>query len=363
MECDDKCAFKRYCNYHMDGRGYVPVSTKVELMYGLAVHAAIDHAATGNPKAMDEAQRHAEGLRKLTDPTPDGFTLGDELLAMLKGQTQTFKRYTLPRILEEYEWIESEVEIEIEFAPGFLYLARLDGILRRRLDDYFFVLEAKTTRYPQDLAAAAPTNFQLLLEIEALKTRFPKAKIGGAQLLTFAKGMNKKASKREQAMGMDGYRQLSPFTYWYGREEADGTQEYRLDWASKWDRVPTWTIPNWYEIAAANWPDEIRSQIQFWPGIRPDDDRVKRVLRQRLFREEQISYFKPLVPVDPETHDIRLDQIFRQNFGNCENDGGFRRPCPYKAICYSPNVAADPLASGLYEVRSINHPKENEIGD
>jgi hypothetical protein len=349
-----KCGRKFYWNYLFGGRGVVPATDKPELAFGLSVHDAMEYVATGNEDALVQSEYHLDYLQKIDEVTPDGYLVGEEYESLRYGLTETFKRFTLPRILEDYEWVGSEIEITLPLASEISLMTRLDGHLRRRSDGVNFVLEAKTTTMPEELAKQASKNFQLLLEIEALRHHLKGEPVGGAILLTYNKGRKQPASKRDQDEGRDGFRLLSPFTYWNGRELADGTREYRLEYTRGWDRIPTWEIPNWYEIALANWPDEVKSQVQLWPSIEADPARTASVIRQVVSQEELVKIFKGYTPNNAPL----VDTFFPQNFGNCENDGGFRKPCPYAACCFSPNVGRDPIGSELYTERLFNHPQE-----
>jgi hypothetical protein len=131
-----------------------------------------------------------------------------------------------------------------------------------------------------------------------------------------------------------------------------------LDWASGWDRTPAWDIPGWYEFALANWPDEVKDQIQIVNAVDADPVRTASVIRQVVNRELQIAGAKHANGLIGITDPI-LDYGWSQNFAACANFGGFRRECAYVRCCFSPNCSRDPLSNG-FEWRAPNHPVERE---
>ncbi len=364
-ESDNRCERQLFHGYYNGGRGYTPVGGKFDLEFGKLVHAYVEGVV-----ALDWT-----GLYAATEGqfTPEGVTTYAEAAALFHGLTQTYTRFLKPQLEAEYELVASEVEMTMELAPGIQWCSRLDGILRRRSDGLYFVLEAKTTSWPDQLMEQSRTNFQLLMECEALR-RFlndtpndyiacgDRAEVGGAVLLVFNKGTRRQATKWEQEHGKDGYRRLSPFTYWYGKSLADGSMEYQLEWTQKkgFERIPTWTIPGWYEILLEHWPEVAKLQVQLWPSVDFDEVRTASVIRQVVSRERRIAHYKAqaaCLPADSSQQPVLVDTHFSQNFANCLNDGGFRKRCAAYDLCFSPNVARDPLSNG-YEERVPNHPQE-----
>ncbi len=374
-ETDNSCERKLYWGYYAGGRGLTPVGGKFDLEFGKAIHAHVE----GVPETEHSLTAVGETLD--TVETPDGWNAFHEAAALYDGLTKTYTRFLQPQLEAEYDVVGSEVEMTMELAPGIFWMSRLDGILRRKADGLYFVLECKTTSYPDDLMKQSRTNFQLLMECEALrrwlaerhflkhgldsyldKAPPPFPQVGGAVLLVFNKGTRREATKWEQEHGRSGYRRLSPFTYVYGKSLADGSMEYQLDYTSKkgFECIPTWTIPGWYDILLANWPQVAKLQVQLWPSVDFDEVRTASVIRQIVSRERRLAHYKAqaaALPVDSSQQEVLVDANFSQNFGNCLNDGGYRKQCPFYSCCFSPNVARDPLSNG-YEERVPNHPIE-----
>ncbi len=374
-ESDNRCERQLFHGYYNGGRGYTPVGGKFDLECGKAIHAHVEGVDdTENLTAVHDSLVNVE--------TPDGWNAYHEACALHKGLTETYTRFLKPQLEAEYELVASEVEMTMELAPGIQWMSRLDGILRRRSDGLYFVLECKTTddKYTDDLMGSSRTNFQLLMECEALRRHLlelrhyleleegkiqPTAEVGGAVLLVFNKGNKKKATEWEEDHGKTGRRRLSPFTYWHGKSLADGSMEYQLEWTNKkgFERIPTWTIPGWYDILMENekWREVAKLQVQLWPSVDFDEVRTASVIRQVVSRERRVAHYKAqaaALPADSSQQPVLVDTYFSQDFTNCLNDGGFRKRCAAYDLCHSPNVARDPLSSGLYEVRVPNHPQE-----
>jgi hypothetical protein len=356
------------------GRGVEPVGERADLEFGKAIHFEIElsnhYREYGNAE-NDPPLLHTIKLWEASKDvqTPDGFSQWFEWCALLHGMVETFRRSTLPRLLAEYDWLASELELTTEIAPGIQWMSRLDAVLRRKADGLYFVLEAKTSSWLDRLLKSAPTNFQLLMECEALRhhlddelwytTNGPlPPQIGGALLLVFDKGRRQAASAAEKKRGLEGYRRLSPFTYWYSRSRANGETDYRLDYAAGFERTPVWTIPDWFELM---WSNPVmravaEASVQVWPSVSFDTERVASVLRQIVHRELVLSgAVKELGGTGPE-----VDILFAQNFSNCHNFSGFGRDCEYLNCCFSPRVGADPVGSGEFQWRVPNHIIEEE---
>ncbi len=347
VEAGHQCQRKRFWSYHYDGRGITPVIEGLDLTFGKAIHADLEYQLNGWGHA---AMPDMAASTKL----PDGGTQDQEWAVLYRGLTGTFKEWVLPSILETYEVLGTEVELTTELAPGIQWMTRLDAVLRRKADGLYFVLEAKTSSWMDKLFAGLPYNFQLLMEVESLRRAWDKGseEMGGALVLAFNKGQNRSVSDAERRRGLEGKRRLSPFTYWYARTQANGLTDYSLEYKAGWDRMPTWTIPDWWQMMKERWSDAAREQVQLWPSVSFDTLRVESIIRQIVGQEKQnVAY---------ETNDWQrpgeaLDFFWPQNFGACMD---FGRPCPFADCCFSPTIGRDPLASGQYVVRDPNHKQE-----
>lgn len=338
IETGFRCPRKRFHNYVAGGRGYVPAVEPQDLWFGQWMHAGIELAVTGKP--VDVPPLVTDEL------TADGLSVLEEWRALFSGLYRTFRGFTLPQLLDEYEWISSEQEVATLLAPDVTLMNRLDGVLRRKADGVYFVLEAKTSSWVSKLIEQSRSNFQLLLECEALRRSLPEGvEVGGAVLLVFDKGQRKKDYCGE------GHRRLSPFTYCYSRERADGSTEYALEYRAGWTRTPTWTIDGWYDILVERRPEVVKAQVCTVPAVDFDRERTESVMRQVVAIEHRLAEYRCIPSLGMQDSDI--DEYYPQNFASCADTYG--RRCEYWDLCFSPRIAADPLASGEWRIREPNH--------
>lgn len=61
----------------------------------------------------------------------------------------------------------------------------------------------------------------------------------------------------------------------------------------------------------------------------------------------------------PELEEV-LDREFSQSTARCFD---YQSKCAYWDICFNPSIKADPLGSGLYQIRVPNHPSEKGGSD
>lgn len=368
-ESGQRCLRRRFWQYHYAGRGVEAVTGSLDLLFGSAIHWELERIMTGQPEGAKNAAL-ADLLALVADQTtPDGHPASQEWLSLFQGLARTFADETKPTTLREYEWVASEVEITLELGD-LRWMTRLDGVVRRRTDGMWFVVEAKTTSWMEKLLNESRTNFQLLMEAEAMRRHYNLApeQVGGAMLLVFDKGYKSKVERDGETIG---YRRVSPFTYWWRKDSADGTSEYLMKRPAKWsgwELTPVWTVPGWWEFARENWADQVRGQVQLWPTVSFDQKRVQSVIRQveaseldaKDFQEHQ-QHHRTADMDDAQWSAINeeaLDVWWPQNFLNCANDGGFGRECPFKDCCFTPQVGRDPIGSDLFEWRKPNHPQE-----
>lgn len=358
FESGMKCPRKRFLGYHFGGRGINPVGEAPELLFGLAIHAELEAAFSGQPV---NRQYYTDLIHLVVDEeTVDGLSVASETAALIRGLLHTFHTYTLPALLEEYEWVSSEQEMVLEVGDT-KWQSRLDAVLRRKADGLYFVLEAKTTSWMDLLLKGLDTNFQLLMELEAMRSHYglKEEEVGGALLLAFNKGKKQRASKVDQDRGHDGYRQLSPFTYCYHKSYANGSEGWGTEWKSGWERLPAWQVDGWLDRLDRDHNQVVRDQVQVWPSVSFSQEKLESVLRQVEAVEDRAHNIDWLIESGTFDHTHKLvDEGWPQNFSHCHND--FNRDCPFLRCCMSPQVAKDPVGSGEYEWRIPNHRPEKE---
>ena len=357
VETQWACPRKRFYNYHYNGKGIVPAGESTHLLFGKAIHYLVEHCDKDIAVNPDLDQ-----LLLTTEITPDNHQVSDEWRSLYSGMQLVFNTYVLPKLLDEYDVVSSELETTMNLTSEIMWMCRWDKVIHRKSDGLWFILEIKTSSWLDKLMKQASTNFQLLMEIEAMHRHYQLSaeQLGGAILLVFDKGQSKRASTAERSRGFDGYRRLSPFTYWYKKDLANGTTNYSLGYAAGYQRTPVWTIPGWQEILLENFLEEAKAQVQLWPSVSFDSERTADVIEQVVENEQRLQHFELQRVQYPELEGKLMNQLFSQNFGNCNNDSGYGKPCSYQACCFSPNISRDPVASGEYEERTVNHEQEGD---
>lgn len=117
-------------------------------------------------------------------------------------------------------------------------------------------------------------------------------------------------------------------------------------------------IAAWIDWLAANDPEVLESQIVILDPILRSDWEIERWKRQTLRREVEIAAAAERINAmeDGPEKDAAVDEAFPMHTGDtCSNDYG--RTCSYADICWG-SAQADPLGSGLFQIREANHSTE-----
>lgn len=335
------CPRKRYLQYELGGRGYSP-SPSPDQLFGLAIHSALD--AVLSQRAPDLSS--IDGIFGIT---PDGYPLADEYKALAWGFVDAALHYYLPYLLEEYDIIQHpELNVSLPLADGLDYITRLDLSVRRKADKMPFVLEWKTTSYPNTLRWQLEFQLQLLMEAACLEAHLGEP-VGGVILVGINKGWKQAVSKKEASMGMNGHRRLSPFTYcwkepnsgWHSKLPYEA--EYDISRKNDWARVPTWIDPGpeqWLDYLNQHFPEVWQETFIDCGVVYAAPGRVETV-------SQQILKIEQLILTEPENW-------AHQNFQNCRQDSGIRnKECPFVPVCHE-GIRVE----ALFEPRVPHHASE-----
>lgn len=147
-----QCQLKRYWTYHHAGKGLSSPRLGLELWTGLLIHAALAKLlelvqplkAVPPPEALREAwaAARAEAERKL--PWASDFTI-QEQSALAEGLYWAFIRSQLPYLLEHYEIVAIEQEIELLLEADLTLMTRPDLVLRRKSTGKLVLCDFKST--------------------------------------------------------------------------------------------------------------------------------------------------------------------------------------------------------------------------
>jgi hypothetical protein len=136
-----------------------------------------------------------------------------------------------------------------------------------------------------------------------------------------------------------------------------------------WQKVPIWReypggVKAWIGALAANeiFPRHTSALEAAFPGALPISrrpDEIERWKRQIIQQELTVAAKVEAVHIAMQTGDqlcidSTLDANFPQHTRSCEEYSG----CSMHDVCWVPTIGADPIGSGLYQIRtSTNHPE------
>jgi hypothetical protein len=202
-------------------------------------------------------------------------------------------------------------------------------------------------------------------------------KVEGVIYGWFVKGKRKK----DEYLG--AYRQDSPLIYGWlrkGQTPEDDEWAWRYGWDTEEINPKTGRavgtklgkgfrlVPIWQEYPGGvqAWVDDLAAQrvaprhIPALESIFPQSmpvsrraDEIESWRRQTVQQENRTRVSLDYAGTVADADD--LDDHFPQSTHSCYS---FARPCDFYRACWTPAVKADPLGSGLYTIRTMNHPQE-----
>jgi hypothetical protein len=117
-------------------------------------------------------------------------------------------------------------------------------------------------------------------------------------------------------------------------------------------------VKQWIADLAANkiTPRNVNVFDNVFPQMMPVSrraDEIESWKRQVVSQEGRVRQRVRAIEADPT--DEVLDREMPQHTARCYD---YQHPCSFLPICTRPAVKADPLGSGLFEIRTPNHPSE-----
>lgn len=372
----EDCWRKRWWLYEWQGRGLQPVRRFVALEAGGAIHEGLALLAQGHP--LDGAiERALKIFRTELDAADIDMTLYEgqepskvvaEHEALIEALLRAFAATVLPKLLADYEVVGIEEESYVDFhAKGIdlRLLARVDGLLRRRVDNALFVLSYKTaSMLGKKWRDTMETDQQVVTELMAADAALARAgsseRVQGVIIIGLAKGR-----RQEYPEGSGNWYHNSPLIWGW---RLQGEPPMRPDqWATRyvgidgkrlgkgWRKASIWDnyrggVSGWIGYLRNMDPELLAEQFVMLPPVRRDEAAVQEWKDSVLPREATMPLRAGAVK---DEHD--LAELFPKHTsdGNCV--------WPSKCACYElchGAVGADPLGSGLFEMRDANHPAE-----
>lgn len=348
-----ECKRFRFLRYHYpdpetgQGRGIVPTTKAKALVSGSFIHKVIELHLTGTD--LDEAIAYAKGAFLVEVGKEEGECA--EQLCLLEGLVRAWVKWRLPRILEEYEVVSVEEELEWELDCQIVDMVKCDVLLRRKSDGLLFILEFKTAKqasgwWRQQWAH----NTQVLANTLAIQ-EVKGEPVGGLLIEGLVKGRWEKDTARSSPwFGKEIQHSLLCYIY---KEEVDGEWVYSTTYHAKKLKVAVWeemTPKAWVELLT---PEELDSLFCPLEPMKPKLLDLLRWKRQTVWQERGVARDVAEVGRGGEVDEERLDELFPKNDSHCFRY--FGHPCDYEPLCFTREVELDPVGSGKYGWRKPHH--------
>ena len=150
------------------------------------------------------------------------------------------------------------------------------------------------------------------------------------------------------------------------KDPSDGRSR-KLDYRT-WKAFHVWEQPGgvkaWIDLLATGTVQPEAGEClpsQFvtpMPYFRDEDD-LRNFYEQTVYQERQIA--EHLVQIDGAEHEGERKSLLNQFFPQYRRSCDWPSPCAYIECCYSTNVGADPVGSGLFREREPHHTTEHGI--
>ena len=387
------CAHMRALNYHSDGvggwvgsggglqpGGLVPAKQPSYFQLGTNLHNALEAVSIGvDPYTVQSQIWEFESLADNLD-----FGSSNEIdpkIGVREGATfieaamWAYLDVALPRLLAEYsvEQVEYEINVPLKSLPcahspttpdpllallectycagtgerPLIWQSKPDMILRRKRDKALFVLDFKSSGQKHsgaDLEKQFQHSTLVQAQMASVEYAFSEDCLG-----FIYQGIYKGYRERKVNKILGYKRQVSPLVYAYcDTTIADGLSK-PVTSHDNWRTGPPKLLadlPMSIREYVLSLPQEVK-EAQFMLTAAPigfDPAKVKQ-WRDEVWAEER-RWVTPTAP-------------FPSNDNHCFRYG-VNHSCMYLSCCYSANVKADPLGSGLYVPRVPHHeiPKE-----
>ena len=387
------CPRKRYLEYHAAGGvGIVRSRTAIPLATGSYTHAGLKLMLEGHPveecvqaalEGYDEAIR-GRGLE--IEPGMDAFQVAEEQKALVAGLLRVY--YVHPRgypdLVANYDILEVEREDLVrDFAQGIDFGARADGLLREKATGDLYVLSFKTAaRWDSRVDRQNQHDVQGLSEVMAIERRLGE-KLQGVKMVYLIKG-----DRREYPEDSGLYAQDSHLVRGWRREGITGPEyAWRYKWAGPdvwqdsgklrghtlgkgWERFNVWEteggVKAWIDLLASGTvqPDAgdpfENVVVTPLPYFRQQQDMESWEIQTRA---QEVKVAKDVAEINELVGDhqrVALDVCFPQYKRSCD----WPSKCDYQEICYGDDSAlTNPIGTGLYQLRTVNHPTEQDYLD
>lgn len=342
VEADLKCSRLRFYRNEYAQVGIQPVLPDVDSALGIIVHQEIVAGMTG--KGVDEAARAARLLaQQLCKDAGIQQPNAIEIPLLAYGLVYAFLTRVLPGILREYEIIACEETVYYQGEHGISWSARPDVILKKKVDGTLWYLELKTTSLDsQRFCSLFQHKAQVHLGCLAYEETM-KVPIEGVIFQGLNKGGKYEGSYRSRLIM--GYKFEIP---------GATTATYSLGYKKGFKRFLATEYPGGQSAWIDQLPvEEVAETFPVTPPTAINRPMLMRWMRQRELREVQVREFWSKMEgiTDESELQLLLDTYFPQNTDACRN-ALTGAQCEMYECCWNTKVEVDPVASGLYRLRT-----------
>lgn len=405
-----KCPRDRYYSRHFGGRGIEKISKSLPLQFGAAFHEGSERLLKGDgiESAVSAALLYLDlafSVAKVdmgddNKPTEQIVAYGiAEQRAIAEGLLRAWWIEKGAQFMEDFEVLEVEQEGRAQLtgsdnrglkgfsSDGIVLMFRPDALVREKLSGDLYIVSWKTaSTFGQYTINQIQSDMQSMSEVWGVEQMIlgstsvgeglivtAQYRIEGVLYLFCVKGQRR----------MDDYlgfkTQDTPLAYGWKRDNGPDTEwAFRYKWRSEeegkkftqlpkgfrkvsiWDNYPG-GVKAWIETLAAReiTPRHINPFEAIFPNSLPVSrraDEIESWRRQIVSQESRVRQRVIAVENDHGAEET-LDREFPQSSARCFD---YQSRCQFYEACFTPSVHADPLASGLYQIRISNHPEVND---
>ncbi len=415
-----KCPRDRFYSRHFQGQGIERIRKSLPLVFGSAFHAGAEDLLRGEIEAAVAKAINYLNLAfsvesvDLDDKQTD-YAIGEQK-AIAEGLLRGWWAFDGPRFLRDFEVIEVEQEGRAELAEGMVLMFRPDALVRERSTGDLYIVSWKTaSTFGQYTINQINSDMQSMSEVWGVEQKGEPCggckgigtvgydactdclgrgevpsnlKIEGVLYLFAVKGQR----KLDDYLGFKV--QNTPLAYGWvrpGNTPDESEWAWTYGWATEetnpktmklvqtklgkgfrkvsiWDNYPG-GVKQWIADLAAQRiePRHLNALEGVFPQSMPVSrraDEIESWRRQVVAQEKRIKEAESFMDesaslvaenrMTREEFNENLDELFPQSTARCWD---YQSPCQFMDVCFKPAVKADPLASGLYSIRTANHPE------
>lgn len=379
------CPRRRYLAYHYRGTGIQKIAKALPLVFGSAFHEGAELMLRGEIEAavlkaklflsnVFEKRRVGFDGEKPSDVGAAWMYGAEEQAAMAEALLRGFWAFEGEYLLRDFEILEVEAEGKALLTEGMELMFRPDALVREKATGDIYEISWKTfSTWGDKQHSQAKVDMQSCSEVWGRlndKTNpMPISAIEGVLYKFCTKGSRRKDK-------WDGlYKQGSHLIYGWRRQQGADEAEWSWSWdfineetgkpstlGKGWKKVPIWRE---YPGGVKTWIDDLSAGRVFPRHQNPLEEAFPMGLPVSRRSDEVESWHRSIVAqehnVQARLEDLELDgftsesldENFPMHTARCHDYSG----CPMFEACHVPAVKADPLGSGLYQIRLANHPE------